>query len=137
MNPYANRAQLGQLGVGSEALAKVPTPAQDEALESASRLIDGFLAPAGYTVPVTPTSNAGGQVVRAVCIVAAYDLMVVRGYQSSQEGDDQLRKRYEDIILTWGPAVANGDIDPGVIVEDEGDLTTGEVAIASDEPRGW
>jgi phage gp36-like protein len=129
---YATPYRLSQLGVGAKALTDVPTSAQEEALETASRFVDGYLDGAGYAVPIDP-ANSGDAVARAVCIVAAYDLMTTRGYSPSQH-DEHIRMRYLD-ILAWLDKVAEGNIGAGVTDPNQATIRVPEVF--TDTIRGW
>lgn len=71
---------------------------------------------------------------RAVCCIAAYDLLSVRGY-NPEGADENLRLRYEDAIR-WLKGVASGFIDPGLI-DSTPDEEEGGVATAGCARRGW
>ena len=92
---YGSAALLQVIGVSQASLSKWSSPQIDSALTAASGLVDVYMARAGYTVPLV---SPGGAVGRWTCIVAAYDLMVARGYQAQLDGDVELRRRYEETI---------------------------------------
>ena len=77
MTAYPTRAQLYQFGINSAALSNVPTADQDAALESTSRLADTYCRPRHETPFASPYPL---EIVRAVCAIAAWDLLSVRGY---------------------------------------------------------
>lgn len=100
---YATRAQLASIGVKGAAIATIPTADQDAALDAASALADGYLR-SRYDVPRT---TVGMDLTSAVCKIAAYDLLVVRGFNPQAGADVNIRMRYDDAIK-WLEAVAKG-----------------------------
>jgi phage gp36-like protein len=71
---------------------------------------------------------------RAVCNIAAYDLMVRRGYNPEAGPDANIRDRYNDAIK-WLTQVAQGAVTPVLV-----DSTPGGVPqpfVHSKPPRGW
>lgn len=133
MAAYADRTKLAQLGLSAGALTNVPTATQDEALEARSRFVDSYLKRAGYTVPISPTSNAGEAVVLAVCILAGYDCLVTRGF-NPQSPDSDIRQRYLDIIK-WLEMVADRKVDAGVTDPDQ--TLSNVPLVESDDLRYW
>lgn len=127
---YATRADLTRLSLPAAALAGVPEADQDAALEAASDLADSYLA-ARYTLPLVSWQD---DLRRAVCAIAAYDLMVRRGF-SPQGADEQLRLRYED-ALRWLDLVARGLVSPAIEDSAPGDDGAGPVGYTRPK-RGW
>lgn len=108
---YAERADLVRFGLSAAALVGVPTATQDEALDGASSLLDGYIS----SRKKLPLSAWGDDLRRYVCGVASYDLMVTRGYQPGAGNDEQLRMRFDDAI-DWGARFAAGRVDsPGMV----------------------
>lgn len=92
---YATPDLLFAVGVGEKALAKF-TPTQiDAALAAASGAVDLYLKRAGYVLPLSTPSPVLG---RWNAVIAAYDLMVARGYNAQLAGDVELRMRFRDTI---------------------------------------
>ena len=106
---YATRDDLFRLGLPEGALRGVPPATIEDALEAASRLADSYLR-ARYALPLSSWDEA---LTRAVAIIAAYDLMAVRGYDPARGADEVLRLRYEDAIR-WLERVAAGAVSPEV-----------------------
>jgi phage gp36-like protein len=139
---YAQPSDLAVAGVAAAAIASFTTPQQNAALVNASRLLDGYFR-AKFVLPLV---QVGADVVRATCIVAAYDLMVSRGYNPSAGGDPIIKDRYREIIgvppmqLGWADMVANGKITPDVTDSSsnatEGRPSTRARAVSSSQ-RGW
>lgn len=115
---YATLQDLFQLGAPESAFRGQSnqdwsfTDAELEAgLEAASGHVDSFLADR-FTLPLLVPGTA---IKRAVCIVAAYDLLTSRGYNPANQGDDssQLDKRYKS-VEDWLEKVAKGEVKPVV-----------------------
>lgn len=102
---YADRTDLARLGLRSGALTGVSTGDQDAALEAASDTVDGYLR-SRYTLPL---SAWGDDLRRAVCTIAAWDILTTRGFDPSKGGDEAIRLRYEDAIK-WCEAVSAGRV---------------------------
>lgn len=108
MTRYASTTDLTRLGLPSGALTNVPTATQEEALDAASAVADGYLRTRGYTLPLTAWSD---DLRACVARLAAYDLMVTRGFAPGAGNDQDLRQRHED-ALRWLRDVASGTVTP-------------------------
>jgi phage gp36-like protein len=136
MAEYATTTELGELGLTKEALKKFPPAQQTKHLAAASRFVDSYLAKR-YQLPLTAWDE---DLKRAVCIIAAYELMAGGAGWNPVEGsaDEHLYKRYLGVIK-WLEAVREGDNTPTGIVDsspepgDDGLLPL----VSSDEVRGW
>lgn len=129
---YAVQSELEIVGVGAASTAKWSPTQISTALDIASAFVDTYLAKAGYTLPLGTPSPA---LKRWTCIVAAYDLMVARGYQSQLDGDVELRKRYEQTVAELKALTGDEGIDLGDTTEDQGANTA--PIVVSDELRGY
>ena len=133
---YATRTDLTQLAIPASAIANVPTAAQDNALEAASDLADSYLK-SQYTLPIVAWES---DLTRAVCNIAAYDIMSMRGYGPTAGGDENLRQRYEDAIR-WLERIAKGEVSPKVTDSSaavgSGTTTSGGVFVTTGSQRGW
>lgn len=118
---YADRTDLTRFGIRSEALVGVSTTTQDEALDAASSLLDGYIAGR----KLLPLTAWGDDLRRHVCAIAAYDLMVVRGYDPSAGADDALRRRYED-ALDWAQRFSAGRVESPSMADSTPTVTTDE-----------
>lgn len=127
---YATRTQLTQLAIPAAALTGVSTADQDAALEAASDLADGYLR-SRYALPLTAWED---DLRRAVCGIAAYDLLTRRGFRPEDSGEN-VRLRYEDAVR-WLKGVADGSISPSITdstpTEEEGGLQ-----VDTEARRGW
>lgn len=95
-------------------------------LEAACGHVDSYLS-GRFTLPL---AVHGQSITRAVCIVAAYDLLTGRGFNPANQGDDssQLDKRYKS-IEDWLEKVAKGEVTP--VVTDSSAPTPGGGAAAA------
>jgi phage gp36-like protein len=130
--PYAVRADLAALGLLSGALSNVPTGTQDAALLAASGVADSYLQ-SQYTLPLT---SWGYDLLRAVCIIAAYDLMTSRGYNPVGNVDQNIRLRYLDVIA-WLEGIASGEETPASVVDSGSGSGSSSFSIRSSAIRGW
>lgn len=134
MTRYANTTDLVRLGLPSAALTGVLTATQEAALDAASLLADGYIA----SRKKLPLSAWGDDLRATVARLAAYDLMVTRGYDPSAGRDDQLRLRYED-AMRWLRDFAAGRIDSPSMIDATPTDTSDEGAsyASSARRRGW
>jgi phage gp36-like protein len=109
---YATRADLANLGLIGAALSSVSPATQDAALLAASAIADSQLQ-GQFVLPIT---SWGQDLVRAVCIIAAYDLLTSRGYGPQQGVDDNIRKRFED-AMHWLDRVSKGEETPAYLID--------------------
>ena len=134
MTRYATTTDLTRLGLPSTALSGVATAAQEDALDAASALADGYIG-SRFGLPL----SAWGDALRGVvCRLAAYDLMVTRGYAPEAGRDDQLRYRYED-SMRWLRDVAGGVVAlQGVTDATPTDTTDNSgTRMVTNAPRRW
>lgn len=129
---YATRTDLTTHGLSSAALGSISTTAQDAALDAASATADSYLR-ARYSPPV---AGYGVDLTRAVCSLAAWDLLSVRGYDPQRGGDEALRLRAED-ALRWLRDVSSGKASLSGITESESESWPEYIGAMSDDPRGW
>jgi len=131
---YATPTDLANLAINSGALTGISSDDQQSALDAASGLADGYLR-ARFILPlVAPFSQ---DLVRAVCGIAAYDLLTRRGYNPIAEGaNDNWRLRYKDAI-GWLEKVAAGNIAPA-LTDSSGDSSAPKAPrVISRCRRGW
>lgn len=126
---YATRDDLARLGLPQAVISAIPLTDQDAALEAASDLADSYLR-ARYTLPLLSWQD---DLRRAVCHIAAYDLLVRRGFNPTG-ADEQVRLRYEDAIR-WLERVAQGLLSPDIVDSSVDDLA-GPVGYTRPR-RGW
>jgi len=132
---YATTTDLVRLGIGAAALTGVSSTIQEAALESASDTADGYMR-ARYALPLT---TWGDDLRRAVCAIAAWDLLCVRGFDPSRGGDVAVQARYEAAMLwlrdvSQGRAVVSGgNTDPTATRH----ARASGPRVTSDRTRGW
>lgn len=129
---YATRTDLTTHGISSTALGSISTGDRDAALDAASATADSYLR-ARYTTPVT---GYGVDLTRAVCQLAAWDLLSVRGYDPQRGGDEAVRLRAED-AMRWLRDVSAGKASLSGVGESESESWSEYLGPVSDEARGW
>jgi phage gp36-like protein len=125
---YATVADLGRYGINEDALSDIDPADKLDAIVAASREADNYLADQ-YTLPL---SAAGIVLTQKVAIIAAYNLLAVRGYNPELGGDATLEARKNDAIK-WLSDVAAGRIVAGVTDSSTG--STPSAGAASSRPR--
>jgi phage gp36-like protein len=100
------------MGIASNALGAVPSADRDVARATASSVATSYLKKQ-FTPPFTSVSD---DVKRAVAHVAAYDLIVRRGFLPTVAGDPALEQRYLNAIQ-WLRDCAKGVCEPEKIVD--------------------
>jgi len=126
---YASTTDLdNQINAG--ALSGVTTQQKTDAIDKASREMDGY-----FRDPFTlPFVQVGTDVAMHCANIAIYRLMVGRGYNPESGGDPGIRDRYKD-ALAWCTLVSKGTITPDVTDSSsgasEGHATDGPMVISS------
>lgn len=132
---YATRTDLTRFGLPSGALTGIADATQDAALEAASDVADSYMR-SRYALPLT---GYGDDLKRAVCAVAAWDLLTTRGYDPNSGGDEAVKLRH-DAAMKWF-----GDVSAGRAHVSGGNTTPAPTRharassprTASDRVRGW
>jgi len=106
---YATLTDLATYGVSANALQTIPSVNQQAALDTASEYVASYLG----SRFVLPLKSWGADIRRAASIIAAYDLMFVRGYNPADGPDPELAKRHDDIVK-WLNKIAEGKAVPEV-----------------------
>lgn len=134
MTRYATTTNLVHLGIRAEALSGVATAVQEEALDAASAVADGYLRARGYVLPITAWS---ADLTRAVAILAAFDLLVTRGFDPQAGADDVLLRRVE-MATTWLRDVAAGHVTPDLTDSTPStDEASGQTFCVTNPRRDW
>jgi phage gp36-like protein len=107
---YATAADLASLGLSAQALSVITLDEQNEALLGASNDADGYLG----SKFILPLISWGTDLKRAVCQLAAYDLLSQRGYNPEAGGNVTIRDRAKD-ARDWLKQVAANKIRPVVV----------------------
>jgi phage gp36-like protein len=130
---YATRTDLDALGYPSATLAGVSTTIQDDALDAASSLADGYLV-RRFTLPL---SAWGDDLRRAVVHIAAWDLLCRRGFSPNRDADDVVQVRH-DQAMRWLRDVSAGRVEPQGVTDASPTVTdTFGVVVTSRPRRGW
>lgn len=108
---YATAADLKQCGLPAGALSGVTPADQLAALQKASAIANGYLRDR-YTLPLSGDIDPG--LVDAVCQIAAYRLMALRGYNPNSGADSLIRQGWVD-ATEWLKRVANGQVSLAVV----------------------
>jgi phage gp36-like protein len=162
MARYATLSDLFNLGAPESAFRGQSNSALDftdaeleAGLEAACGHVDSYLAKR-FTLPLV---RAGSAIRRAVCIIAAYDLLTGRGFNPANQGDDssQIDKRYAS-TEKWLALVADGTVTPDAddssqpVPDDDGSKNTpaggyvvsprladdgDSYVVGPPRPRGW
>jgi phage gp36-like protein len=135
MAAYCSQTELSQWGVSSGALTGITPDELNAAIAGASDLIDSYLR-GKFTLPLTAW---GDDISRACAILACYDGLSVRGYNPGDPGDDQLQKRYDQVIA-WLKGISSGTITPNATGSASGDtagVPSSRAKVTSNSLRGW
>lgn len=132
---YATTTDLARLGIAATAIAAVSSTIQEAALEAASVLADGYLR-GRYTLPLT---TWGEDLTRAVCAIAAWDILCQRGFDPNRGGDVAIETR-ANAATSWLK-----DVSAGRVVVSGGNTTPTATRharasgprVTSDRTRGW
>lgn len=103
---YASLADLYKYGIPLAALNGITTEEQEAALDAASAMADDYLADV-VDLPLEPDSWSFS-LRRYVAVIAAYDLLRVRGF--NPEGSDVLIVREYERAMKWLENVSSKDI---------------------------
>ena len=134
---YATRADLYRLGIKQAALANVSTDDQDAALEAASDLVNSYIR-SRYPLPL---AIWGEDLKRAVCAIAAWDLLSTRGIAPNNNGNDSLKDRAAAAIawlkdISAGRATLDGgNTTPGPARPQR--VASGRPSVYSSNQQGW
>lgn len=128
---YANLDDLDALGMPVAALATRTPSQRAAALAAASEKADSKLGVA-FDLPLVAW---GLDLTEAVCKIAAYDLLSVRGF-NPDGADENIRVRHDD-AWTWLRDVADAKAVPVGIVDSTADVDDAGIAVVSYASRGW
>ena len=103
---YAALSDLTTYGLPATALGQIASGVQQAALDSGSDVADTYISASLMLPLLTPYPTS---LIQAVCKIAAYELMSVRGYSGAAGADENIRLRYEDAVR-WLKGIANKSI---------------------------
>lgn len=131
---YATAADLTTVGISPNALADFGPLEQVAVIDTASRMVDGYLS-SHYTLPLT---RVGADVMLHTVAISVYLLMSARGYNPEAGADTNIRDRYNDAIR-WLENVSKGLVHPDITDSSTKPVTGGPAApiVISSSQRGW
>ena len=134
MSQYASIAELYLYGAPSTAFGGLSSDVLTDALQAASGRVDAALRTRRDNTQL-PLTTYGADVRQAVCKLAAYECISVRGYNPAAGADVSLRMRYED-AERWIRALAKGEIHLDVVPA-QTSASQGSATVISNTARGW
>lgn len=105
---YATQQDLTDMGANERQLSGIAPEARDSALAGASAQIDSYLS----RVFNLPLLSYGKELSRACAVMAAWDLLSVRGFNAGTDQGQLLKDRYDD-VLRWLEKISEGKVKPG------------------------
>jgi phage gp36-like protein len=106
---YCTVDELETLGMGGRAFRDRPEPEKLAAIATATSFIDSHLRNQ-YTLPL---QVIGPDIRRAAAIIASYYLLVSRGFDPSDEGNNVILEE-RDRQMRWLEGIAKGSIAPAI-----------------------
>ena len=103
---YATLDDLDECGLPAGALSAIQPTVRQKALDKASAYADGFLRDQA-TLPLTAPYDPS--LVDAVCQIAAWRLLCLRGFNPDNPGDQVIRQGWSDAVA-WLTRVANQQV---------------------------
>ena len=146
MANYATLADLPTYGVNLSALpAWITTGMQQAQIDAWNAKVDSYLS-SKFKLPIT---SWGKDLTQAVAVLAAYELICLRGFDPESQGDVIFKQRAEREV-TWLESIRDGDVVPTVVDSSAGltdgglfarqatsDQGSGVVKVAKPTLRGW
>jgi phage gp36-like protein len=129
---YATPDDFDALAPSAAASEDFSVEDKSKALESATSEADGYLN-ARYTLPLTAW---GHDLRQCVVSIAAYRLLVRRGWSPVAPEDDTVRTGYTD-ALAWLAKVKDERISPPDIVDSTPEVYDAGAFVVSKPKRGW
>jgi phage gp36-like protein len=131
VSQYATIEELYTYGAPAVAFGSLPSDVLTNALTAASSLADGFLR-SRYAMPLTAW---GSDLKQAVCKIATYEVLSVRGYNPAAGADVNLLNRHLE-AMAWLKGVSRGeihlDVTPALATPSQG-----SAVVVSASRRGW
>jgi phage gp36-like protein len=115
VSQYADSDQFERYGLPAVALEDMPVGFDlDSFLITASGVADSFLR-GRYALPIGGTAPV--ELTAAVCQIAAYDVLVFRGFDPSSGNDTNVRNRRDD-AMAWLKGISDGKLNLDLGVDD-------------------
>ena len=109
MSSYASPTDLFNYGANQAALQGFTTQQQQAALDTAASVLDGYLS-ARFVLPLT---SWGNDIRRACAVIAAYDLIMSRGFDPDPSMSQSLETRFKS-VQDWLKQIARQEVTPVV-----------------------
>jgi phage gp36-like protein len=129
---YATVDDLYRYGLQPIAVQNVPMANLTAELEAASRYADSKMR-ARYSLPLLAWDSS---VTMHVCRIAAYNILVTRGYNPEAGADVAITQRYEQ-SLEWFDGVERQRTHPNVTETANPQYATDLPQVISGTSRGW
>lgn len=114
----ATIAQLRQLGLDSYALEQMVDADLQVCLDAAADKIDGII---GTQFPPPILAPYPMDLIECECVEASWTALNVRGYRPASNGDDSIKRRYDEWMSVesgWIGKVNRGEYVPKIISAD-------------------
>lgn len=138
---YSSLYEFYRLGVAETAVAHLAAEDQQDILDASQDVVDSFLRPAGYGVPI-PTATVSRSIKRAECQIAAWDMLRCPGADPTTDADGAIKDAAEK-AMEWLRDVAKGVVQPipvtssGTAADATPDVEEGGAAVVTEASRGW
>jgi phage gp36-like protein len=135
IDDYCSLDDVAGLGIGSQAIRKLPPADVKLAIRSVSRFIDTYLRAAEFPLPL---SAVGEDIKQTAAVLVAWRLKV-HWYNPDVAAHALLEKDYDNAV-TWLKGVANGSVVPDLTDlggAPEEVSPQGVCRIITTEQRGW
>lgn len=109
-NPYSTTTDLVAVGLPATALGSLTPTQQQDALDGAAGIVDSHLR-GRYTLPLV--APIPPEITEVTCVIAAWRLMQVRGFNPASPDYVAFRDRYLD-AMTWLGKVQRQAAHPAV-----------------------
>jgi len=133
MSAYATLTDLYALGLPLVAMGSVSVGTQQRVLDARNDFADDKFR-ARYRLPLVAPFPAS--LVQNVCMLAAWDILMIRGYNPSAAADVNIAARGE-MALAWFNDVERQRAHPNVIESGGGDPSYDAPLVVSKALQGW
>lgn len=140
---YASLTDLVNYGLPATALANLTTGQQQAAVDDASDIVNSYLN-GRYQLPLLQWDTS---ITQATCVIAAYNLLSIRGYNPASGADVNIKSRY-DHAISWLEQVQRQAAHPIVVQSPDPNGATRQPFVSSNSviftatgatapSRGW
>ena len=134
MTAYATLADLYAYGFPSATFGSLSSTVQQQAIDEACTMVDGYLR-GRYQLPLLAWDT---DLKRVVAVIAAKNLLDIRGHNPNTGSDQVISERY-GWAIDWLKGVQRGSVHPNVTpyAAEPGTKYAQPQAISARLPRGW